>query len=349
MNNKFMNGFFILVMFTAILFMGSGLQSIITSKAVYSVGESAKITYADQASFCSGDAKIQLKITKEELYQTNLPTKQYYITTYLPLWVNSVSSIQYWSIPDDDSYAGIYRVTGRVYCGATNNYVTPESFYSFTVEEKNTPIDTSCVNECSWGSVKDVNLDTCLQIRCSNFDTDPCSEWGSYESIPGCVVDTPITCISDWIVGDWGECITGIKTRQVYDSNSCTNPTGIMPSVRMSCEMPEVDPILCNSNWEVTEWSECINGIQIRTVTDSNKCSEPTGIRPFQQQICADTDNPINPNINYEQYCLNLGYDGYNQTGHNCFELKEFDNNMIYIIIGGIIVLFLIGYTVMRK
>ena len=63
----------------------------------------------------------------------------------------------------------------------------------------------------------------------------------------------------------------------------------------------------CRTNWQCTEWSACVNGIQTRTCTkERNQCF--AGIIPEQVRFCTETfqltenlQNTIQENINDEQ------------------------------------------------
>lgn len=47
---------------------------------------------------------------------------------------------------------------------------------------------------------------------------------------------------------------------------------------------------VCNEDWSCTEWSDCIDGIQTRTCTDSNNCDTMQN-KPLESQICSGGEN----------------------------------------------------------
>ena len=53
-------------------------------------------------------------------------------------------------------------------------------------------------------------------------------------------------------------------------------------------------PATCTPNWQTGVWSSCNNGIQTRTVTDSNNCGLLTG-KPLDSQTCIEEIIPIEP------------------------------------------------------
>jgi len=70
-------------------------------------------------------------------------------------------------------------------------------------------------------------------------------------------------CISDWKTGDWGTCTNGQQSRNVYDSNSCTTPTGNKPSTTQGCTVSCTGSNYqtCSiNNGQGTKYGTCVNG-----------------------------------------------------------------------------------------
>ena len=108
---------------------------------------------------------------------------------------------------------------------------------------------------------------------------------------------TQSCCVPNWQVGEWSECINGTQTRTVIDLNNCENITENPPRLRILSilsiggeqEKPATTQSCCVPDWQVGNWSECVNGIQIRTVTDLNNCGTNEG-KPATIQSCITSD-----------------------------------------------------------
>jgi len=234
------------ILLIAILVASGGFLSIITASQYYEVGDSVKVTYSGMlTSSCVGLSTTEIKIYPESGTVSYQPVKQFYVKSYSERTAfQTVNSIQYWSIPLDNSYADTYRVTGRVFCDATNQYISNEDYYSFRVDEISiSPPTPTCTNDCVTGSTRYVTIATCTQQVCGQYDTDSCSEWSGFESIPGCIIPQDDNCYSNWITGDWGTCINGQEMRQVYDDNNCAVSTGTRPISVQECDNNDVQPV----------------------------------------------------------------------------------------------------------
>ena len=53
-----------------------------------------------------------------------------------------------------------------------------------------------------------------------------------------------------------------------------------------------VTPIACTPNWQCTDWSQCENGKQTRTCTDTKNCAKPPTRTETQDCAAADTTPP---------------------------------------------------------
>ncbi|MEM4230573.1 MAG: lamin tail domain-containing protein [Candidatus Pacearchaeota archaeon] len=70
------------------------------------------------------------------------------------------------------------------------------------------------------------------------------------------------------------------------------------PGYENNCYFPQI----CVQNWSCSAWSNCTNGIQTRTCTDLNNCSNNTG-KPYESQSCNNQN--IYLEIDYEDEIKN--------------------------------------------
>jgi len=68
---------------------------------------------------------------------------------------------------------------------------------------------------------------------------------------------------------------------QANCSNVCDPATGQCSLCTLDC----TDHEKCVENWQCTEWSDCVNGTQIRTCNDINNCNT-TENKPLENQSC---------------------------------------------------------------
>src|SRR3989344_7915969 len=106
------------------------------------------------------------------------------------------------------------------------------------------------------------------------------------------------TCSPNWQPSVWSTCTNGTRTRTVADANNCGITTD-RPATTQSCaascapnwERDVFGICTCLPQWQVGQWSACVNGQQTRTATDSKNCGILTG-RPTITQTCSTTGSP---------------------------------------------------------
>ena len=106
------------------------------------------------------------------------------------------------------------------------------------------------------------------------------------------------TCSPNWQPSVWSTCTNGTRTRTVADANNCGITTD-RPATTQSCaascapnwERDVFGICTCLPQWQVGQWSACVNGQQTRTATDSKNCGILTG-RPTITQTCSTTCSP---------------------------------------------------------
>ncbi|MDO8467854.1 MAG: hypothetical protein Q7S56_02820 [Nanoarchaeota archaeon] len=172
-------------------------------------------------------------------------------------------------------------------------------FFAASVLVHNKGETETCSNECSSGATQTTCLtDSNLGTRtCGNFDSDTCTEWGSWSSnscSAGNVCSNAqcvqSTCTENWNCNSWGSCVNGIQTRACNDLNSCgtsnnkpleTKQCNIVPYV-------SIDGGECFPNWDCGDWGSCrgfydlndvlknvnaVNGTQTKTCRDLTGCA----------------------------------------------------------------------------
>lgn len=100
------------------------------------------------------------------------------------------------------------------------------------------PISRSCVPECqlTCGPCQNLNIDQCIcediAVCCGNDICEPPTE-DPYT----CLIDCPVTCLSEWDCTDWlpEPCpLSGIQARDCFDINACEIPIN-QPPLQRSC------------------------------------------------------------------------------------------------------------------
>lgn len=152
---------------------------------------------------------------------------------------------------------------------------------------------------------------------------------GMLNRLYGCEVPTQSTCTPDWSCANWNSCSNGKQTRNCVDLNrcgietdkpnqeqgctvacvsSCTNKTcGASDGCGGRCQTGSCStgascvngqcvttaPVAsrCISIWSCTLWNTCSSNKQIRTCTDTKKCTVAT-IKPMETRYCASTITP---------------------------------------------------------
>lgn len=91
------------------------------------------------------------------------------------------------------------------------------------------------------------------------------------------------SCIQNWIEGEWQACQGGdIQYKEWTDANNCSNITGKPERINQTCDY-------CTPNWNCADWSECSNGEQTRTCSDTNSCGEAAG-KPSETRSCTEEE-----------------------------------------------------------
>jgi hypothetical protein len=71
-------------------------------------------------------------------------------------------------------------------------------------------------------------------------------------------------------------------------SSSSGGSSGVMPQEEEKEETPESEgSAACESEWDCSEWSECLDGIQTRDCIDINECAAEKN-RPIEVQECSE-------------------------------------------------------------
>ena len=174
------------------------------------------------------------------------------------------------------------------------NVTTPGN-YSISLETTNSsgtstfslnltinPATISCVENWTY-----TNWTTCINSSQERNATDSnsCGTTDSRNAIlRTCETGTNSTnttnCTSSWTTGAWSTCIGGLQTRDVNDTNSCTNTTG-KPSISQTCT------VACLPEWECDDWSECEDEEKTRKCADKNSCGTTEG-KPPEDESCED-------------------------------------------------------------
>ena len=55
--------------------------------------------------------------------------------------------------------------------------------------------------------------------------------------------------------------------------------------------IPLISSATCNTNWQCSNWSDCVSNSQIRACGDLNSCNNET-TRPLETRYCGTTCNP---------------------------------------------------------
>ncbi len=96
------------------------------------------------------------------------------------------------------------------------------------------PGQTYCVSDCAYAAKKCISNKV---LRCDNFDSDPCVEWGFVETCGGEEVchQGDCVCSEAWSCGAWGPCLgEGQQFRICTDVRQCGTSRDL-PEEEQSC------------------------------------------------------------------------------------------------------------------
>jgi len=109
-------------------------------------------------------------------------------------------------------------------------------------------------------------------------------------------------------------CTSGVVCAQ--DAKQC--PDGSYVSrVAPNCDFAPCPTTSCIPSWYCSSWSDCVNGQQTRTCTDSNYCGTTTG-KPATTQSCSTNsadDNTNNSNQQNTNVTVNIVFTANNSSG----------------------------------
>lgn len=148
-----------------------------------------------------------------------------------------------------------------------------------------------CTYTCNWSSCKaDSSSPTGGSQTCDSETKSPanCSGGTSKKGTKQNCTYTPpsITCTS-YVYSDWGNCVSGTKTRTVtgYFPSGCTGTPTISKILTATCS---TTPTTCT--YVYSAWSTCVNGKKTRTVV-SKTPTGCTGTPDLEDSCTATTSN----------------------------------------------------------
>mgnify|MGYP001585527551 CR=1 FL=1 len=169
------------------------------------------------------------------------------------------------------------------------------------------------------------------------------------------------TCTENWTYTNYTECINGTQTRNATDSNNC-NTTNNRNALSKTCTIqnPNITiNTICIQNWSCTNYSACVNGLQVRVCSDLKTCGNLTD-KPAVNKTCvvecvADWDctdwapAECPKSGKQTQNCTDLNVCEDDKIGtQNC--TYEGSNTWIWItVISTIIVLIIIGAIIITR
>ncbi|MFH1425340.1 MAG: S8 family serine peptidase [archaeon] len=111
-------------------------------------------------------------------------------------------------------------------------------------------------------------------------DDDECSSL--------CEVEEQGVCVEEWICGDWGECVDGVRVRECGYFNNCGTENG-KPEVSKECGCVEGQERNCGSDVGV-----CLFGTETCVNGDWGEC---VGEVEGEEEICDGFDNDCDGNV----------------------------------------------------
>ena len=113
-----------------------------------------------------------------------------------------------------------------------------------------------------------------------------------------------LVCEPNWVLGDWGECISGEQEAEYTDSNNCGldaptsevqscstggtsggSSSGGGSSKKSSSGGSSSSINKCDKIWGCSIWGECVDGLQTRTCQRPSGCYSDTK-RPAEEREC---------------------------------------------------------------